>query len=845
MNRGTEQSSLTDCDREPVHLIGAIQGFGTLIAVNGDWIVAHLADNAQEILCAECTLELGEAVSVSFCPDAIAELRSATSSLLDPDAIERVFGIDLHGDGRLFDCALHISDSLFILEIEPHEVGAVERGMKVVRPLLKRLEQHRDLREMGDNACKLLRELLGYDRVMLYRFRQDDSGEVIAEAKRGDLETFLDLRYPRADIPQQARALFVRNRFRLIADMRSDPVAIRPAVAFEGKPLDLSMSVLRSHSQMHVEYMRNMGVNASLAISIVIRGKLWGMFACHHMEPRLLSYGLRTVAELFSEIVSLVVDRIQSAKINRQQEASRLLHDRLMRSFADGDALIESLPALAPIVSRAIEFDGISVLIDGVYNAKGHAPDEDQFRRMVPRLNTAPTGKLIVTECLADVVAEAEAFQAKAAGAIIMPISKRPRDFLALWRREELQTVTWAGDPNKTVDGDGRINPRKSFSAWQETMRGRSREWNDQDVQLAEGLRTSLLEIILRLTEEQVQERARSQQQQELLIAELNHRVRNILNLIKGLISQSRGEATSIEDFSEIVGGRISSLASAHDNITKGNWSPAPFRLLIESEVNAYVSGKQDRVKVTGPGVMIAPEAYTVLALVIHEMVTNSAKYGSLSDSSGALDIRISEGPSGDLEIAWAESGGPPVKPPQRRGFGSTIIERSVPHELGGQATIDYNLSGVTARFSIPREFVTWIKGGAPDGTSEMVLPTKPATSNGEIPQSVLLVEDSMIIALDTEDCLKELGVDTIRVESTVAGALKALEGLTPELAILDYNLGNESSEKVAEELSRREIPYWLATGYGEMGDRIEEMGAQGLLTKPYGKEELKSILNA
>ncbi|MBT8427658.1 MAG: response regulator, partial [Erythrobacter sp.] len=234
-----------------------------------------------------------------------------------------------------------------------------------------------------------------------------------------------------------------------------------------------------------------------------------------------------------------------------------------------------------------------------------------------------------------------------------------------------------------------------------------------------------------------------------------------------------------------------------------------------------------------------------VLALVIHEMVTNSAKYGSLSDSSGALDIRISEGPSGDLEIAWAESGGPPVKPPQRRGFGSTIIERSVPHELGGQATIDYNLSGVTARFSIPREFVTWIKGGAPDGASEMVLPTKPATSNGEIPQSVLLVEDSMIIALDTEDCLKELGVDTIRVESTVAGALKALEGLTPELAILDYNLGNESSEKVAEELSRREIPYWLATGYGEMGDRIEEMGAQGLLTKPYGKEELKSILNA
>ncbi len=165
-----------------------------------------------------------------------------------------------------------------------------------------------------------------------------------------------------------------------------------------------------------------------------------------------------------------------------------------------------------------------------------------------------------------------------------------------------------------------------------------------------------------------MRERAKAQEKQELLIAELNHRVRNILNLIRGLISQSRRDAMSIEDFSNLIGGRIGALANAHDNITRENWSAAPFRQLIQSEVDAYLSGKTDRLTVTGDKVLIAPEAYTVLALVMHEMVTNSAKYGSLSDSTGSLRIDLQHDDSG-LTINWKESGGPAVKAPERRGI--------------------------------------------------------------------------------------------------------------------------------------------------------------------------------
>ena len=844
MNYQLNPPTLTDCDREQIHLIGAIQEFGALIAVNGDWIVAHRSANLAHIIGDDCEVEVGDPLSAVFSNAAITQLRASASGLLEPDAVERLFAVDLCGNGRLYDCGIHASGAMIVLEFEPHDEGAIERGMSVLRPLLSRLEKSSDIREMGDKACHMLRNLLEYDRVMLYRFRQDESGEVIAEAKRDDLESYLDLRYPRADIPQQARELFVRNRFRIIADIDADPVPIEPTEGLSGARLDLSMSTLRSSSVIHHEYLRNMGVGSSLAISVVVEGKLWGLFACHHSEPRQVSYGMRTVAEVFSEVVSLIIDRAVHSQNLKQRDASRVLHDRLMRSFADGEALINALPNLAPIVGKAIDFDGISVFIDGLYRAEGDAPDEAGFGKILRRLNAAPSGRLIVSEALTEVLPEVGEFHPTAAGAIILPISKRPRDFLILWRSEELQNVSWAGDPRKAVaDETGRLNPRGSFAAWQETMRGRSREWSAQDVQLAEGLRTSLLEIILRLTEEQMQERKRSQQQQELLIAELNHRVRNILNLIRGLISQSRGEATSIEEFSDIVGGRIASLASAHDNITKGNWSPAPLRTLIETELDAYINNKADRVTVTGPRVLIDPEAYTVLALVVHEMVTNSAKYGSLTDNSGTLGITIVKEPDGALLMKWKESGGPPVKPPQRRGFGSTIVERSIPFELGGEARVDYKLEGLQAEFVIPDRHVTWLNKEEDEALARAEN-TKAATrAPDSVPDSALLVEDSIIIAMDTEDCLHELGVEDVAVASTVAGALALIEKSEPAFAILDFNLGTESSEKVALDLKARGVPFWLATGYGEMGDRIDELGARGLLTKPYGKAELTALL--
>ena len=839
---------LTNCDREPIHKLGHVQPFGALVTVNNDWFVSQRSTNFEETLGLESEVEIGENLSRYIAKPAIEQLRSAVGALVDPDQVERIFGLALTGDDRLFDCALHRSGPYTVIEIELHATGDVSRQIGILRPIMARLEKCSNVADLVTEAARQLRAALEIDRVMVYRFHDDLSGEVVAEAKRDTLEAFHGLRYPKSDIPAQARELYKRNRFRIISDVMSEPVPIVPQRSLEGEELDLSMSTLRAVSPIHIEYLKNMGVGASLSISIIIGGKLWGLFACHHYSPKVLPYSQRTAAELFSEMFSLMLERALSDERDQLRAQAQEIHDRLMRDIAAGTPLSESLPLLSPVIQKVIPHDGASVFVEDIYDAKGAAPNEEEFRAIVGSLNAAATSRIFASDAISERIPKAQRFAERAVGALAIPVSRTPRDYLVLWRKELSQKVKWAGNPEKPVDygpNGARLTPRKSFEAWQETVEGRSSKWTEGELQVAEGLRVTLLEIILRLTDEAVQERAKAQNQQELLIAELNHRVRNILNLIRGLVNQSRGEAASIEDFAEIVGGRISSLAFAHDNITKGNWSSAPLKELIETEANAYVSGRSDRVIVDGPDPLVVPEAYTVLALVIHEMITNSAKYGSLSDSSGLLNITISEEDGGGLKIEWQESGGPPVKPPKRRGFGSTIIDRSIPFELGGEAQIDYKLSGVEACFVVPERYVTWSSGRGEGNSGEASQQDRKKAVLTDAPEHVLLVEDSMIIALDTEDCLKDLGIRTVTVESTVTGALKALEKNKPDMAILDYNLGNESSERVAKELARLGIPYWLATGYGEMRDRLDELGAQGLLTKPYGKEELVSILSS
>jgi light-regulated signal transduction histidine kinase (bacteriophytochrome) len=846
MNLHQRPDTLTECDREAIHHIAAVQPFGGLIAVHADRTLAHASANCAELLGLAALPAPGTPLAEIFAADALVLVEAALASLGGVDVPERRFGLDLAGAGALFDCAVHLSCGLSVIEFEPHARNDFADHVAMIVPVIARLEALSDPQALCTTAARLVRQMLGYDRVMIYRFHPDESGEVVAEELAEGMEPYLGLRYPATDIPQQARELFRRNRFRMIADIAAPPVPIIPALGADDAPLDLSMSMLRAHSPMHLAYMQNMGVGASLAIAIVRHDRLWGMIACHHRTPRLPPFSLRTVAELLSQTFSLMLDRILVTQAEDLRDRARELNDRLLLRLAGGLALADSLPLIAEVLGAAIPHDGLSLLVEGEYRASGAAPDEAAFRTIAPLLANALGSGIHASTRLADQIAEATGFSDYATGALVLPLSRAARDCLVLWRRPLDRTITWAGDPAKAKAAPGEmLQPRASFAAWTETVRGRSAEWTSEECEIAARLRRTLMEVVLRMNEDIARERARVAEQQDLVIAELNHRVRNILGLIRALVSQSQHEALSVPGFAAILGGRIAALAAAHENLTRKNWGPASLRSLLETELAPYCGDDRARLKLVGEDVLLGPEAFTVLALVVHELATNSAKYGSLSARAGTLEVRLARTAFGDLALAWREAGGPPVSAPSRHGFGSTIIRRSIPHDLGGEADVRFRLEGLEGDFLIPRRHLADAEG---DVSAPLPLPATPAPTPANTPAMprpgrVLVVEDSIIIALDTEENLKRLGIPEVRVESSVAGALAAIAETPPDFALIDFNLGGESSEPIAAALREAGVRFVLATGYADGAATFERMGAAAVLRKPYGKGEIERLI--
>jgi light-regulated signal transduction histidine kinase (bacteriophytochrome) len=841
---GITADSLTECDREAIHHIAAIQSFGGLIACDRAGRVAHASANVAEWLGLAEVPAPGTPLDTILVPPAHAALTAALAQPTGVDTLERRFALDLTGTGTLFDCAVHTSCGLGIIEFEPHARNDFADHVSMIVPVIAQLEKATSVAALCDTAARLVRQMMGYDRVMIYRFHPDDSGEVIAEDRHQALEPYLGLRYPAADIPRQARELFRRNRFRIIADMNSEAVPIIPALGPDDTPLDLSMSMLRSHSKMHLAYMRNMGVGASLAIAIVRHDRLWGMISCHHRESRLPPYSLRTVAELLSQTFSLMLDRILVAQAEALRERARQLNERLLLRVAGGVSLADSLPMIEELLREAVPHDGIALLADGEYRASGAAPDEAEFRTIAPLLASTMSGATHATTRLADQIPAAAAFAERATGALAMPLTRGTRDVLVLWRRPVERSITWAGNPEKAAAAPGELlQPRASFAAWAETVRGHSEDWTPEECEIAARLRRTLIEVILRMSEDLTRERARAAEKQDLLIAELNHRVRNILGLIRALVSQSQAEALSVPGFAAILGGRIAALAAAHDNITAKNWGPASLARLIAAELAPYGGADSARFRLVGEDVLITPEAYTILALVVHELATNSAKYGSLSARAGTVTVSLVRTAFGDLAISWREVGGPPVTAPARQGFGSTIITRSIPHDLQGTAEVRFKLAGLEADFVLPARYLAGAEPGATSASPAPLRPRASAPPPADQPAKVLVVEDSIIIALDTEENLKRLGVAEVRIESSVTEALAAIADSPPDFAIIDFNLGGESSEPVAAALRDAGVRFVLATGYAENAGGFERLGAQAVLRKPYGMTEIERLL--
>ena len=371
-------------------------------------------------------------------------------------------------------------------------------------------------------------------------------------------------------------------------------------------------------------------------------------------------------------------------------------------------------------------------------------------------------------------------------------------------------------------------------------MRGQSLPWEQSDRLTAEALRISLLEVVLRLTEVAARERAAAADRQRLLIAELNHRVKNILGLINALVTQGRDKDETLTSFVTGLQGRIRALAFAHDQAAQDG--AGGIGQLFENETSPYRGKQLGAIICNGPAVAIDAHAFSVLALVVHEMTTNSAKYGALSVPNAHLTVAWRLDELGNCVIEWQESGGPAVQSPSRFGFGTTLIDRQIEFELNGETDVHYELTGLRARFVIPAKHV--VENGAPmamAATRKLKLPSVAATLSG---LDILLVEDSLLIALDAESMLRNSGAASVEVAGDAGAALTYIASNTCSAAVLDINLGRGTSMPVADELAKRGIPFVFASGYSDPAMIPGRHRHVTIVGKPYSIVGLSSAVS-
>jgi light-regulated signal transduction histidine kinase (bacteriophytochrome) len=842
---------LTICDREPITKLDLIQDFGFLVAMSNDWTIARVSSNVTKYLGADPDQLIGTRLQGWISEQAIHEIRNRTTILFLTGS-ERIFGVKLlKGKKAAFDLCLHFANDLLVIEGEPAQADGRMEAASMVRAMFARLATAGELDAFHRDAARQVRALTGFDRVMIYRFDQAGAGEVIAESTKSDTESFLGLRYPASDIPVQARALYLRNPFRIIADVASAPVSLCPEPHGAVQPLDLSMAVTRAVSPVHIEYLTNMGIGASLSISIIVGGQLWGLIACHHRVARLPSFVMRTATELFGQMYSMTLEARLHKEAGAEEQRARDVADRMIMAIAADNDLLVNAQWIQDVSRDIITCDGVAICNSGEVFASGATPPPSDVRLLAQALSAASPSQVFATDHLASMHAGCESSADRAAGMLSIPISRVPRDYVMLFRRERIQEVKWAGEPAKTltVSEDGkRLSPRKSFAAFMEQIRGHATPFSLRDLRVGEAIRLALIEVNFRFSETAGVERKAETQRQDLLIAELNHRVRNILALVRGLISQTGRSATDVSAFVDGLNGRVQALARAHDQITRQDWGPGSVTALFDDEIAAYCPDGPRRFVFDGPPVLLQPRAITTLALVIHELVTNSVKHGALS-TTGVVHVTVEAVEGDGVWLRWRERGGPAVQAPVRRGFGSVIIERSVPFDLLGSADVRFLTAGLEADFFIPHQYVCHAQPATAitvPGLPEAGAILAPAEAQADRPLlglNVLLVEDNMLIALEAEAMLTSLGAAGVVTVSTLDAAEDSAVAGRFDFAMLDVSIGPGTSFDLATRLRHQGIPYIFASGYGNQIALDAGHSSAVVVQKPYDREHLRRAI--
>jgi light-regulated signal transduction histidine kinase (bacteriophytochrome) len=499
---------LSNCDREQIQFSGAILPHGFLLTVRDpEFTILQASQNAAAIFNLEVSALPGQNLTSLLDRNQVEAMRE--KSQRDPlDGVPtRIAIVQLHG--QEWNVLAHRYDQVLFLEFEPrsiHNEQSVADLYSELRQAIAKIQHAKSSQEFLDLTVRRIRAFSGFDSVMAYKFLQDGSGWVRSESVIEGQTQYMGLHFPPSDIPAPAKRLFTLSWLRHQPDIHYTPVPIVPENnPLTGGPLDLSCAVLRSVSVMYTGYLKNMGTDASMVMTLLKDGRLWGLIACHHHSgPKHVPYEVRAACEFLANMVSLLLSEKEDLEFSGYKLKLKNTQAALVEAMSTSGEFAEVLVKDKPNLLDFLQAEGAAVVSDGNISLIGRTPTEDQVQSVVEWLASHSADEVFAIDSVVAAFPEAYEFKDVASGILAIRFAATKKDYLLWFRPEALQTVQWAGDPHKPVDisDDGqRLLPRTSFALWKESVQLKSEPWLDLEIEAARELRIAILEVILRQNE--------------------------------------------------------------------------------------------------------------------------------------------------------------------------------------------------------------------------------------------------------------------------------------------------------------------------------------------------------
>lgn len=483
---------LTNCDKEPIHLLGQVQSHAYLFVLE--------ALTLQMLRVSENVFDLLSRKREDIYKITLEDIFGSSAGTINTHiAGKNTQTIEVGVKEKRYVVITHYKEDLIYIELEPI-VAQVEAHImqRQLSDIITDLNQAITVSEMCDKTANLIKSLTGYDRVMLYKFDQNWNGTIISESREEVLESWLGMHYPATDIPQQARKSFLKQGVRIIADVASQTSAVFPELNEQGEPLDLTNCESRASSPIHIEYLENMKVGATLTAAIVSNGTLWGLIACHHYSPKFTNYYQRQTIKFLTQVFSTQLTLRSSNEVLARINATTASRAKLVEQMSNEWDVQGGLTKKPTSMLTITEATGGAVFLENTLSTVGDTPSKEDIKNLIDWIYTTQLGNTYTTQNLAKVYEKGKAFAKMASGVLCVFIAKGQKDCL-LWFKPELkQVISWGGNPEKAVaEKNKRLSPRKSFEKWNKEQVLTSLPWKDYEIASAQALKTSISNIII------------------------------------------------------------------------------------------------------------------------------------------------------------------------------------------------------------------------------------------------------------------------------------------------------------------------------------------------------------